>query len=781
MSAPPTHAAMARVSTRLRRDGSKRRRREGVWKTCTPHGTRVRASSRIDEADEGVAATSSTPGDKYWRAADVAGTAAQWMGWIWMAFAAATEASAPPAAVAAAACGTLARRAARRKLQAEQERLNMLQMEMRLAKGVLAVGEDAKAARGAALAAARTVETAAAAQAEARSSRNGRQQEHLHDKERWETMRAFLDARLSLLEEAVEESASTRQEDVRNAALAAVAQAQARILPPATSIRFPPAVESEDVRVGMEKRQEITAEKEDEVMAKLDQLAEMLEGMQLYQKGADTEQYRDEDDYTYQDQGVEQNVPIESWIESIGKEERRWSIGTLQEGFQEEVNDGPEISQPQNGEGFADAAGGEYEMQQYKEQDASDALGSVKDADESALTSQEIIDVEAATWYENKEFEGEDSGAETFEEEQKIAKQAGGGKEELDPSPTGIDTKDDARGSKLSDGEADPPEAANDSGIEASSQADPAEAASPYSEQDDAKLSTIEVKVRRGLELLRTGRMQARASGSELGKADANLRSAISEFEEVLSSLAVPYPSSTKRAVVDFGDDGKIGTKRRLAVVATGNLGNTLLARAELQQRLLEVLRNAPPPPPADYEATVAAELQLLEEIQDLLVEAGRRFRQVLQLTALLTGSADREEAMKDGRKVDSALRALFNWGTALSLRALIALDSIEEADSEEAEAAEDAATQLYFAALEKFERAEQLSRDDESMARALRGEAQILQDLALLPSKTPAEKRELLKDALFRLDDAIDLARGGEGLLEARDECALLLGEVTR
>lgn len=781
MSAPPTQTVLMRVPAHVRGDGRARKRKGGAWRTHAPPGVRASASKWSDEGGEGMAANSSRPGDKYWRAADVAGTAAQWMGWMWMAFAAATEASAPPAAVAAAACGTLARRAARRKLQAEQEQLNMMQMELRLAKRLLEVGEDAKAARGAALAAARTAETAAAAQAKSRPDRTAQQQEHMRDKEKWEKMRAFLDARLSLLEEAVEESSSTRQEDVRNAAVAAVAQAQARILPPATSFRFPSTVENEYGGSSTGRDPGDRLQKDKEMIAKLDHLTELLQGMQLNAQGEDTDQYRDEEIFTYQVQGDGQNLPIESWIDSTGETDKTWAGGNYQDGLDEEsVDCEPEINEQQNSEELEEVQEENSDRQHVLEGAATATSESADDTKLQPLSSPGVIDVEAATWHEVDASEWEGSGMDTSNADIEITKDSGRREEEIEDTKDRSFPENGTRGSDHSSNDDDGVEPPVDLGTKTPPAANPSKDANPVGKQDDPAIRAVEVEVREGLELLRTGRMQARSSGSALGQADANLRSAIAEFERALSSLAIPYPNSTKQAVFDFGDDGKSGTKRRLAVVAAGNLGNALLARAELQQRLLEILRDAPPPPPADYEATVAAELQLLEEVQDLLVEAGRRFRQVLQLTALLGVTADRSETLKDRRKVDSALRALFNWGTALSLRALVALDSLEEADKEEADFAENAAIQLYFAALEKFERGEQLSRDDKSMARALRGEAQILQNLAMLPSKTVAEKRELLKDALFRLDDAMELARGDEGLAEARDECALLLKEVS-
>lgn len=781
MSAPPTQALLTRVPAHVRGDRRARRRRKSAWRTHETPGVRAGASKWSDEVDEEVAANSSRPGDKYWRAADVAGTAAQWMGWMWMAFAAATEASAPPAAVAAAACGTLARRAARRKLQAEQERLHMTQMERRLAKSLLAVGEDAKAARGAALAAARTAETAAATQAKSRPDRTVRQQEHVRDKEYWEKMRAFLDARLSLLEEAVEESSSTRQEDVRNAATAAVAQAQARILPPATSFRFPSTVENEYGQVSTGSDPEDALQKDKEMIAKLDHLAELLQGMQQNGQGKDIDQYRDEEIFTYQAQEDGQSLPIESWIDSTGETARTWTGGSFQDGLDEEhVNCEAEIDEQQNGKEFEEVADENSNEQRVAEGEANTTSRSMEDTEAEPLTYEGVIDVEAATWREVDESEWEGSSVDASDADFENAKDSNKRQEEVEDTTDRTCHEDGALGSEHSRNDDDGAEPPVDLGTKTPPIANPSEDANPSGKQGDPTKGAIELQVREGLELLRTGRMQARSSGSALGQADANLRSAIAEFERALSLLGIPYPNSNKQAAFDFGDDGDSGTKRRLAVVATGNLGNALLARAELQQRLLEILRGAPPPPPADYEATIAAELQLLEEVQDFLIEAGRRFRQVLQLTALLGATADREEAMKDRRKVDSALRALFNWGTALSLRALVALDSIEEADKEDADFAESTAIQLYFAALEKFERAEKLSRDDESMARALRGEAQILQDLAMLPSKTVAQKRELLKDALFRLDDAMELSGSDEGLAEARDECALLLREVS-
>ena len=156
---------------------------------------------------------------------------------------------------------------------------------------------------------------------------------------------------------------------------------------------------------------------------------------------------------------------------------------------------------------------------------------------------------------------------------------------------------------------------------------------------DDKKMSgednaaALDYYTDQGLRLLKAGRAQASSPGADLGVADSAFWEAAECFERALES----DPSSVR---------------------ALGNLGNVLMSHGRLKWQMLGAVRATSLPKDSAAAAAVEASMRRLSsEAEELLLLAGRRYRQVLEL---------------DPRQP----KALINWGKVVCLRAEIARES---------------------------------------------------------------------------------------------------------
>lgn len=191
---------------------------------------------------------------------------------------------------------------------------------------------------------------------------------------------------------------------------------------------------------------------------------------------------------------------------------------------------------------------------------------------------------------------------------------------------------------------------------------------------------------------------------------------------------------------------------RPSSLVAVGMWGNTLLLHGELKLRLSQNLRSMMPEPPSkslnrreyreaeeeilSYEATLQ---DVGEECEQLLVEAGRKYRLAL--------SMDRTD-----------MRALYNWGLALCYRGQLIAEEGGETAAQDAD-------KVFLAAIDKFEA--MLGLSDMYAAGALLNWGLAMRDrsrLRPLGSKERqrilAQAKEIFEEAL-RLDPNYGQARG--------------------
>ncbi|CAI5464021.1 unnamed protein product [Closterium sp. Yama58-4] len=203
-----------------------------------------------------------------------------------------------------------------------------------------------------------------------------------------------------------------------------------------------------------------------------------------------------------------------------------------------------------------------------------------------------------------------------------------------------------------------------------------------------------------------------------------------------------------------------------VSVAAMGQLGNALLAHGEVKLRTVQLLRSQSPLAgllggaggargegggglsgvPGGAGAVLGGELsgvqqeqvareaaavmdRLADECEQLLVQAGRQYRQAL--------SMDRRDA-----------RALFNWGLALCYRGQLVAE--EAGDNEEYKALAD---RMFCAAIDKFEA--MLSMTDRWHASALLNWALALRDRSRLRPLSSVSRLRLTQEALQLLRQA--------------------------
>ncbi|CAM6103979.1 unnamed protein product [Calypogeia fissa] len=175
-------------------------------------------------------------------------------------------------------------------------------------------------------------------------------------------------------------------------------------------------------------------------------------------------------------------------------------------------------------------------------------------------------------------------------------------------------------------------------------------------------------------------------------------------------------------------------------LIAVGQLGNTLLVHGQLKLKLSQQLRSmlpsrkansaAAPPAGREQDSMEVTLQEVCEECEELLVDAGRKFR-----TALSVDKSD--------------VRALYNWGLALCYRAqLIAEEGGERAMQD--------ADKVYLAAIDKFEAMLGISQDYVSGALLNWGLA--MRDRARLREMGDKDRVQLLLQAKELFQDAVRL-----------------------
>uniref|UniRef100_A0A7C9APE5 Uncharacterized protein n=1 Tax=Opuntia streptacantha TaxID=393608 RepID=A0A7C9APE5_OPUST len=195
-----------------------------------------------------------------------------------------------------------------------------------------------------------------------------------------------------------------------------------------------------------------------------------------------------------------------------------------------------------------------------------------------------------------------------------------------------------------------------------------------------------------------------------------------------------------------------------MSLLAIGQLGNTYLLHGELKLRISRQLRRLlsrsddfgtgrqsssleDALPNRDRIATLL--VNVCEECEELLVEAGRKYRTALAI---------------DGND----LRALYNWGLALSFRAQLIADIGPEAALD--------ADQLFLAAIDKFDA--MMSRSNVHAPEALFRWGVALQKRSRLRPSNSRDKVKLLQQAKRLYEDALDMGSENHQVREALSSC---------
>ncbi|XP_050147028.1 uncharacterized protein LOC126622360 isoform X1 [Malus sylvestris] len=199
-----------------------------------------------------------------------------------------------------------------------------------------------------------------------------------------------------------------------------------------------------------------------------------------------------------------------------------------------------------------------------------------------------------------------------------------------------------------------------------------------------------------------------------------------------------------------------------MSLLAVGQLGNTCLLHGELKLRISRELRmHLLRSDPLSVEKWIRMQdkvtskddiasvlINVCEECEELLVEAGRRYRMALSI---------------DGNDV----RALYNWGLALTFRAQLIADIGPEAAFD--------ADELFLAAIDKFDA--MMSKGNVYAPDALFRWGVALQQRSRLRPSNGKEKVKLLEQAKRLYEDALDMDSNNVQVREALSSCMLELG----
>ncbi|KAL8032678.1 hypothetical protein ABFX02_13G111800 [Erythranthe guttata] len=194
---------------------------------------------------------------------------------------------------------------------------------------------------------------------------------------------------------------------------------------------------------------------------------------------------------------------------------------------------------------------------------------------------------------------------------------------------------------------------------------------------------------------------------------------------------------------------------RPMSLLAVGQLGNTYLLHGELKLRTSRDLRSllvrSDDPLPAGKDKISSSLIDVCEECEELLMKAGRKYKMALSIDA-------------------SDMRALYNWGLALSFRGQLISDIGPSAARD--------ADKVFLAAIDKFDA--MMSKSNAYAPDALFRWGTALQHRSRLrPSRSP-EKVKLLQQARRLYEDALDMDSGNIQLQKALSSCVSELRYIT-
>ncbi|PON36785.1 Tetratricopeptide-like helical domain containing protein [Parasponia andersonii] len=264
-------------------------------------------------------------------------------------------------------------------------------------------------------------------------------------------------------------------------------------------------------------------------------------------------------------------------------------------------------------------------------------------------------------------------------------------------------------------------------------------------------------------------------AGDRPGHESENPSSSSSMVSDVLFDRYLTEANDLLRQAKDFMRDGhekeraeiilytsakllsKAIAMKPVSLLAVGQLGNTYLLHGELKLRISRELRTllyrSNPPSVGKWgrihdrsgskDEIASALIDVCEECEELLVEAGRKYRLALSI---------------DGNDV----RALYNWGLALTFRAQLIADIGPEASFD--------ADKVFLAAIDKFDA--MMSKGNVYAPDALFRWGVVLQQRSRLRPNNSKEKMKLLRQAKRLYEDALDLNSNNDQLREALSTC---------
>ncbi|KAG6392233.1 hypothetical protein SASPL_146446 [Salvia splendens] len=185
---------------------------------------------------------------------------------------------------------------------------------------------------------------------------------------------------------------------------------------------------------------------------------------------------------------------------------------------------------------------------------------------------------------------------------------------------------------------------------------------------------------------------------------------------------------------------------RPMSLLAVGQLGNTYLLHGELKLRTTRYLRSliVKPDQLANKDKIRSSLVVACEECEELLIKAGRKYRLAMSI---------------DGND----MRALYNWGLALTFRAQLIADIGPSAARD--------ADNVFLAAIDKFDA--MMSKSNVYAPDALFRWGAALQHRAQLRPSRSREKVKLLQQARQLYEDALQMDSRNPRLRQALSSCA--------
>ncbi|XP_042025966.1 uncharacterized protein LOC121773220 [Salvia splendens] len=185
---------------------------------------------------------------------------------------------------------------------------------------------------------------------------------------------------------------------------------------------------------------------------------------------------------------------------------------------------------------------------------------------------------------------------------------------------------------------------------------------------------------------------------------------------------------------------------RPMSLLAVGQLGNTYLLHGELKLGMTRYLRSliVKPDQLANKDKIRSSLVVACEECEELLIKAGRKYRLAMSI---------------DGND----MRALYNWGLALSFRAQLIADIGPSAARD--------ADNVFLAAIDKFDA--MMSKSNVYAPDALFRWGAALQHRAQLRPSRSREKVKLLQQARQLYEDALQMDSRNPRLRQALSSCA--------